>query len=145
MDRFIPVIDPILYIVCLEFYCHPASKIPISTLSIEHKCTLDSHQHPLHRGHMYLHSAVSHLLPNGIIKLIYWSLEASTAIHWSPTQHQLCIMSTGLPGLSVWTNPCGLFTTRLCIMSGNKKGNHNYFWAPSQYKDRLIYVWRFPC
>ena len=19
------------------------------------------------------------------------------------------------------------------------------FWAPSQYKDRLIYVWRFPC
>ena len=22
---------------------------------------------------------------------------------------------------------------------------HNDIWAPSQYKDRLIYVWRFPC
>ena len=26
-----------------------------------------------------------------------------------------------------------------------RKTEYDQFWAPSQYKDRLIYVWRFPC
>ena len=29
------------------------------------------------------------------------------------------------------------------VLTGNVFGI--LFWAPSQYKDRLIYVWRFPC
>ena len=40
-----------------------------------------------------------------------------------------------------------MFTER-----GREVGNDGFFvicglafWAPSQYKDRLIYVWRFPC
>ena len=34
--------------------------------------------------------------------------------------------------------PYGLW----CIDTSRKVDGH---WAPSQYKDRLIYIWRFPC
>ena len=34
-----------------------------------------------------------------------------------------------------------------CLLSSNKNFHNSIIiiWAPSQYKDRLIYVWRFPC
>ena len=37
----------------------------------------------------------------------------------------------------VLTNMAGILQLSLCTFI--------YHWAPSQYKDRLIYVWRFPC
>ena len=35
--------------------------------------------------------------------------------------------------------------TRVCDAYSTPDGDWYEGWAPSQYKDRLIYVWRFPC
>ena len=45
-----------------------------------------------------------------------------------------------MDGQGLLLAPDACFATRLC-----KAPNCMTTWAPSQYKDRLIYVWRFPC
>ena len=44
-----------------------------------------------------------------------------------------------LSGVNAWTMLCGR------QRRGKRSENTKSAWAPSQYKDRLIYVWWFPC
>ena len=44
-----------------------------------------------------------------------------------------------------WFRWCLGACRQKCITWTNRALPSMTFWAPSQYKDRLIYVWRFPC
>ena len=38
-----------------------------------------------------------------------------------------------------------VLTHGVSVLCPHRGRNYEVSWAPSQYKDRLIYVWRFPC
>ena len=42
-------------------------------------------------------------------------------------------------------NPSHWVINYMCFIGRPRMFNVTKTWAPSQYKDRLIYVWRFPC
>ena len=57
------------------------------------------------------------------------------SIHGVPALYSLCLLKISLSTLTILIS----MSLSMAVLSDNKTR------APSQYKDRLIYVWRFPC